>query len=136
VRGSTLFEFALAWPLLMLLVLGSVQVTLWGTEIHNAQAAALAGASLGSASGGSAEAAAEVTVTALRPGLFGARVEPWCPGSGGASPAPVWVCAQDQVGEVQVRVEGQVPSLLPVLPGLRGLPIRADAAIQKERFRP
>jgi len=132
-RGSALLEFALAWPLLVLVVLAAVQLSVWGAEAYAARSAALAGARVGSTASGGASAAAAVAVSALQPSLVGTRVAAWCPG--GAEPAPeVWVCARDLGGEVQVEVGGSVPGLLPV-PGGR-LPLRARVGLAREAFSP
>ena len=126
-------EFALAWPVLLLVVFGSIQVAVWGSEQHAAASAALAGARAGSAADSSADAASAVTLAALRPSLIGATVAPWC--GGPRRPAGVWVCARVDERSARVQVGGDVPALVP-LPGPRGLPLSADVSIARERFAP
>jgi len=48
-NGSALLEFAIVWPVALLLVAGSVQLAVWGSEAYSARQAALAGARTGSA---------------------------------------------------------------------------------------
>ena len=132
--GAALMEFALAWPIVLTLVLGAVQVTVWASENMAARSAALAGARAGSAAGADATAAGEVARRTLSAGLVGGDVDSWCPGSD--SPAPVvWVCARDRATESDVEIGGTVPALVPVL-FASGLPLRAEASLQKEVFAP
>ena len=132
--GSTLLEFAIAWPVALLLVLGSVQLAIWGSEAFAAKQAALAGARAGSAAGGTAELARSVALASLRPVLVGTTAGPWCPSSD-AAPPPVWVCVGWSEATVEVRIGGSVPALMPVLPGRGGLPLDADVALARETFR-
>jgi len=131
-RGAAILEFALAWPVALLLVLGGVELAVWGAESFAARSAALAGARAASVAGSNPRIAALVTIRALSPSLVGVQAGIWCPGQGGASP-PVWVCATDLGPAVQVDVGGSVPALVPVGPG-QGLPLHAHVAIQKEAF--
>jgi hypothetical protein len=133
-RGAALLEFALAWPVALLLVLGSVELAVWGAESFAARSAALAGARAASVAGSNPRTAALVTLSALSPSLVGVNADVWCPGEGGMPPA-VWVCATDQGPAMQVDVGGSVPALVPIGPG-QGLPLRAHAEIQKEVFNP
>jgi hypothetical protein len=131
--GSALVEFALAWPLVLVLVLGAVQLGVWAGEAHAVRTAALAGAESASTSGGSEETAQQVALSVLRPSLVGVDAAAWCPEAGTAPPAPVWVCASGSEGEVRVRVGGRVPSLVPI-PLADGLPVAADIRLQREAF--
>ncbi|HEV2967878.1 MAG TPA: TadE/TadG family type IV pilus assembly protein [Candidatus Dormibacteraeota bacterium] len=131
-RGAAILEFALAWPVALLLALGCVELAIWGAESYAASSAALAGARAGSVTGSSPRIAALVTMRALSPNLVGVQAGAWCPGQAGAAP-PVWVCAADLGSAVQVEVGGAVPALVPVGLG-RGLPLHAHVEIQKEAF--
>ena len=125
-------EFALAWPVALLLVLGSVELAVWGEESFAARSAALAGAHAASVEGSSPRVAEIVTMRVLTPSLVGARAGAWCPAEGGARP-PVWVCATDLGSAMQVDVGGSAPALVPFGPP-EGLPLSAHVVIQKETF--
>jgi Flp pilus assembly protein TadG len=131
-RGAAILEFALAWPVALLLVLGCVELAVWGAESFAAWAAALAGARAASVAGANPRIAEIVTMRVLSPSLVGVQAGAWCPGQVGAAPV-VWVCAKDQGATVQVDVGGSVPALVPIGFG-RGLPLRAHVEIQKETF--
>ncbi len=133
-RGAAILEFALAWPVALLLVLGSVELAVWGAESFAARSAALAGARAASVADSNPRIAALVTVRALSPSLVGVKADLWCPGEDGAPPA-VWVCAMDQGAAIQVDVGGSVPTLVPIGPR-QGLPLHAHVEIQKEVFNP
>ena len=127
-------EFALAWPIVLALVLGAVQLTVWASETRTARAAALAGGRVGTVGGGTAAQAGEVAQRVLAAGVVGARATRWCPGQ--PPPAPmVWVCAQESDVEVTVEVGGVVPALVPVGFADR-LPLHALVILQKEVFAP
>jgi Flp pilus assembly protein TadG len=128
-----MLEFALVWPVLLLLVTGGIQLAVWSSEVFAAQAAAAAGARAGSAAGAGAAASETVALASLRPSLVGTTASSWCPGAG--SPPPVWVCAQTAPGAVRVRVGGAVPALVPLLPRAGGMPLRADVTVATEAFR-
>jgi hypothetical protein len=131
-RGTALMEFALAWPVALLLVLGAVETAVWGSEAFAARSAALAGARAGAVAGSSAAVAADVTVRALSPSLVGVAASVWCPH--GAYPLPpVWVCARDLGASIQVDIGGFVPALVPIFDE-GGLPLRAHVVVQKEVF--
>jgi Flp pilus assembly protein TadG len=132
--GSTLLEFAIAWPVALLLVAGSVQLALWGSQAYAAKQAALAGARAGSAVGGSASIAGAVALASLEPVLPGTAASTWCPASPARQPQ-VWVCVTWSAAVVEVRVSGWVPAILPFLSGGRGLPLNADVALAREAFR-
>jgi hypothetical protein len=134
-RGSTLLEFALAWPVVVILVLGSVQLGVWAAEAHAVRAAALAGAESGSTRSGTEEGAAEVAVSTLRTSLVGAGAARWCPEAAGPPPAPVWVCASTTSLEARLRIGGAVPALVPTV-FASGLPVGADVRLQREVFSP
>jgi hypothetical protein len=132
--AAALVEFAVAWPIALLIVFATVQAAVWAAEAYGARAASLAGARAGSASGGTAQAAARVADQALSAALVGVRSSVWCPGDS-ARPPEVWVCAIDRGVAVEVEVEGSAPALVPLVPG-RGLPLHADVVLQKEAFSP
>lgn len=131
-RGAALVEFALVWPIALLIVLATVEAAVWASEAYAARAASLAGARAGSVVGGSAAVASAVARSALSSSLVGAAAGAWCPGE--ARPAPaVWVCALDHGASMEVDVGGAAPALVPLL-GAGGLPLHAHAVLQKERF--
>jgi hypothetical protein len=131
-RGTALMEFALAWPVALLLVLGAVETAIWATEIFAARSAALAGARVGAIAGTPADRAAGVTLRALSPSLVGVTAATWCPGES-RRPPEVWVCAIDLGPAIQVDVGGYVPALVPIV-SRSGLPIRAHVVLEKEAF--
>ncbi len=131
-RGTTLMEFALAWPIVLLLVLGAVQVAVWESESAAAHDAALAGARAGAVVGAGVETAVRVAIRAMSASLVGVTASEWCPRE--SAPAPVlWVCARDLGAALQVDVGGSVPPVVPVVPG-NGIPIRAHVVLGKEGF--
>ena len=83
-------EFALAWPLVLLLLLAAIQIAVYGVEAYSARAAALLGARVGSEAGGGRLPAGAAALHALGPALVGAAAAQWCPvtlgGSGGPPP--------------------------------------------------
>src|SRR5258705_3034876 len=106
--GAALMEFALAWPIVLTLVLGAVQLSVWASETGAARGAALAGARAGSVSGATTATAAQVARRALAAGLVGVEAQSWCPGA--PTPAPmVWVCAREDASEITVEVGGAAP---------------------------
>jgi hypothetical protein len=125
-------EFALAWPLALLVVLGSVELAVWSVEAYAARAAALAGARAGSIAGASPTTAVIVALRALNPSLVGVTAAPWCPGQPPPVPA-VWICTKDLGAAVEVVVGGTAPAPVP-LSGGSGLPLHADVTLQKEAF--
>jgi hypothetical protein len=125
-------EFALAWPIVLLLVLGATELAVWQAEACAAREAALAGARAGTVAGADAEVAAAVALRVISGSLVGVNASEWCRTD--PRPAPrLWVCARDLGGAVQVDVGGAVPALVPLLPG-RDLPVAAHVVLQKERF--
>lgn len=131
--GAALLEFALAWPLVLLLVLGAVELAVWGSEMFAARSAALAGARAGTVAGASASVAATVTLRSLSPSLVGVAASSWCPGQPAVAPR-VWVCATDLGSDMRIDVGGTVPAIVPVVAG-GGLPLHAHVVLQKEVFR-
>jgi TadE-like protein len=125
-------EFALVWPIALLLVLGCVELAIWGTEAYAVRAAALAGARAGSVAGASPDIAARLAQRSLAPSLVGASANIWCPGTT-AQPDGVWICATDLGSAIEVDVGGTVPALVPMVVSA-GLPVQAHAVIQKETF--
>jgi hypothetical protein len=130
-RGSALVEFALAWPVALLLVLGCVELAVWGEESYAARSAALAGARAASVEGADPHVAELVAQRALAPNLAGASPVAWCPGAG--APPRVWICAVDHGSETEVTVGGSVPALVPWV-GSDGLPLHADVVLAKAGF--
>jgi len=131
-RGTALMEFALAWPIALLLVLGAVEKAVWGSEVFAVRSAALAGARAGAVAG--LGVAVEVTLHTLSPSLVGVAASVWCPG--GSRPLPaVWVCARDLGPAIEVDVGGLVPALVPIVWD-RGLPVHAHVVVDKEAFAP
>lgn len=125
-------EFALVWPIALLLVLGCVELAIWGTEAYAVRAAALAGARAGSVAGANPEIAARLAQRSLAPSLIGASADIWCPGTA-AQPHGVWICATDLGSAIEVDIGGTVPALVPTVVSA-GLPVQAHAVIQKETF--
>ena len=132
-RGAALVEFALAWPVALLMVLATVEAAVWAEEAYAARSAAIAGSRAGAVAGGSAAVATAVTLRTLRASLVGVAPEPWCPGMS-VPPPPVWVCAVDLGQSIDVEVGGSVPALVPLAPGSSGLPLRAHVVLPKEEF--
>ena len=122
------------WPVILLLVAGTVQLAVWGSQGFAAKQAALAGARAGSAADGSAALAESVALASLRPVLVGTAASAWCPSTPGQAP-PVWVCVTLSAKSVEVRVGGSVPAILPAVAGGGGLPLNADVALVREVFR-
>jgi hypothetical protein len=131
-RGTALIEFALAWPIALLLVLGCVELAVWGTEAFSARSAAIAGARAGSVAGAPLTVASAVAIRVLDPGLVGAAAASWCPGQASERPS-LWVCARDLGTSVQVTIGGEAPALVPLVAG-GGLPLHADVVLEKEKF--
>lgn len=131
-RGAAILEFALAWPVALLLALTCVELAVWGAESFAARSAALAGARAASVEGSNPRTAELVAMRVLSPNLVGVQAGVWCPGQVEAPPA-VWVCATDLGSAVQVDVGGSVPALVPVGLG-QGLPLHARVEIRKEAF--
>ena len=133
-RAAALVEFALAWPVALLIVLSTVEAAVWAAEAYAAHSASVAGARAGSIAGGTAEVASAVTLRVLSASLIGVVPARWCPGSRPVSP-PVWVCATDLGASIEVDVGGDVPALVPLAPGA-GLPLHAHVVLAKEKFMP
>ena len=131
-RGTALMEFALAWPIVLLLVLGAVQLAIWASESAAARGAALAGARAGTVAGAGSDVAARVTLNALMPAIVGAGAAVWCPTDNARQPM-LWICATDLSSALRVDVGGSAPSLVPIVPG-KGMPIHARAVLDKESF--
>lgn len=132
--GAALVEFALVWPIALLIVLATVEAAVWSVEAYAARAASLAGARAGTVAGGSPLAAAEVARRTLSSSLVGVAAASWCPG--GPRPAPpVWVCAVDLGSDVEVDIGGAAPALIPLVAG-GGIPLQAHVILRKETFTP
>jgi Flp pilus assembly protein TadG len=131
-RGAALMEFALAWPIVLLLVLGAVEMSLWASEAAAARDAALAGARAGSVAGAGVDVATRVTLRGMSASLIGVTASAWC--ASDTRPRPVlWVCATDSGDFLQVDVGGAVPSLVPLVRA-PGLPVQAHVVLNKEKF--
>lgn len=133
-RAAALAEFALAWPVALLIVLSTVEAAVWSSEAYAARAASLAGARAGAIAGGTAAVARVVALRSLESNLVGVVPRPWCPGDS-SPPPPVWVCAEDLGQSIEVDVGGNVPALVPVF-GSAGLPLHAHVVLPKEAFSP
>lgn len=131
-RGAALLEFALAWPIALLLALGTIEAGIWSSETFAAHSAALAGARAAAGAGGTPALAVDVTRRILAPSLVGVATVAWCPGASQNAPA-LWVCASDLGDAVEVEVRGTVPALVPLI-GTAGLPLHARSVVQKEVF--
>ena len=132
-RAAALVEFALAWPVALLLVLASVEAAVWASEAYAARAASLAGARAGSVAGAGAAVASQVALRVLASSLIGVTPEPWCPGDRSTAPL-VWVCAIAKGQAIEVEVGGSAPALVPLVPG--GMPLQARIVIEKDQFQP
>ncbi len=137
-RGSTLLEFALAWPVALLLVLGAIQLGVYSVEVNAARAAALAGARAAATRGGTISQGTLVAVLALDPALVGVQATSYCQGGRGGprNAPPVSVCTRTSAGLVSVVVSGKVPSLVPLVGPQLALPIYANAVVHSEVFTP
>jgi hypothetical protein len=131
--AAALVEFALVWPIALIMVLATVESAVWSVEVYAARAASLAGARAGTVAGGTSLVAAEVARRTLSSSLIGVDAVAWCPGSPRPSP-PVWVCAIDHGSDIEVDVGGIAPALVPV--GGDGIPLRAHVILRKETFAP
>jgi len=130
--AAALVEFALVWPIALLIVFATVEAAVWSAEAYAARAASLAGARAGSIAGGTSVVASEVARRTLSAGLVGVEAVVWCPG-GRLPPPAVWVCATDLGPAMEVDVGGSAPALVPLVSG-GGLPLHAHVVMQKERF--
>jgi len=130
--GNALVEFAIAWPVALLLVAGTIQLAVWGSEAFAAHQAALAGARAGSVAGGSAEVAEAAALAVLRPVLVGTSASGGC-ATGARTQSRVWVCVLSRSSAFEVVVGGSVPPLIPLVPG-GSLPIGADVTLAREVF--
>ena len=131
--AAALVEFALVWPIALLIVLATVEAAVWSVEAYAARAASLAGARAGTVVGGTSAVAAEVARRTLSSSLVGIDAVAWCPGGPRPSP-PVWVCAIDHGSDIEVDVGGTAPALVPL--GAGGIPLHADVILRKETFVP
>jgi Flp pilus assembly protein TadG len=121
-RGSVALELAVVAPVLMLLVLGVLQFGLWYHAQNVVETAALEGARVAAAEGGTAGAGKSRALEVLQEGLGqAAEVE-------GAT-------ASIDLDAARVEVTAQLPGLLPI-PGLRSFSLSSKATVFRERFRP
>ena len=131
-RGTALIEFALAWPVAVLLVLGAVEIAVWGSEAFAVRSAALTGARAGAVAGATAALAVEVTRRTLSPSLVGVTASAWCPGES-RPPPMIWICARDLGSAMEVEVGGVAPAIVPLV-NHGGLPLHSHVVVQKEVF--
>jgi hypothetical protein len=132
--AAALIEFALVWPIALLIVLATVEAAVWSAEAYAARAASFAGATAGTVAGGSSVEAVAVAIRALSSGLVGVDAVAWCPGERRPAP-PVWVCAIDLGMDIEVDVGGTAPALVPLVAG-GGIPLHAHVVLRKETFAP
>jgi hypothetical protein len=125
-------EFALAWPIVLLLVLGAVELAVWESESASARDAAIAGARAGTVAAAGVAVADEVTLRAMSSSLVGVSASIWCPPDPAPAP-PLWVCAVDLGAALEVDIGGSVPSLVPIVRE-GGLPLHAHVVLDKEIF--
>lgn len=131
-NAAALVEFALVWPVVLLIVLSGVEAAVWSAESYAVRSATLAGAQAASVAGGTTTGATTVAIHALSAGLVGVTAAAWCPDAGRAAP-PLWICARDLGAAIEVDAGGSVPALFPIAPG-RGLPVHAHVVLEKESF--
>jgi Flp pilus assembly protein TadG len=117
-RGAVTVEFAIAAPLVLLLLLTIVQFALWAHATHIAQAAANAGVQTTRVHGGSAAAGQEQTQAVLRQ-------------MSGSTLAEATVTVDRTTTSATVTVHG---TAIPVLPGL-SLPVHATVTAPLETTR-
>jgi hypothetical protein len=132
--AAALVEFALVWPIALLIVLATVEAAVWSVEAYAARAASLAGARAGTVAGATSSVAADVARRTLSSSLVGVEAAAWCPGDPRSAP-PVWVCAIDHGTDIEVDVGGTAPALVPLVAG-GGIPLRAHVVLRKETFAP
>jgi TadE-like protein len=156
--GQAMVEFALALPLCLLVLLGSIQLGLYGLTRGSVVAAAGRGARVaaGAAATPTGPPATDRVYASIRDqlasGLIGARPAPMAPVEGSCPPlSPSWpvgtvyVCAVHSVadGTVEVAVRGWVHALVPPSFGLGSsdwragaLPINEDLVVHTAVFAP
>jgi hypothetical protein len=122
VRAQALVETALAFPLILSLALGLLQVTLYIHACDVLVGAAQEGARLAAEDGRTLEDGYQRVRDLARAGL-GSSVEAFEPR--GRMAAEV----------VEMRIDSELRPILP-LPIAGGLPIHAEASVTRERFRP
>lgn len=122
-RASGLVEFAVALPVLLLLVLGIAQFGLW----YHAQSVVLAATREGAHAAALEGAAPEDGVAAARR-LVAAGLGRLADG--------VRVDAAADAEVAVVAAEGVLPPIVPLSGVVGGLPLRARAIAQREVFRP
>lgn len=119
-RGDSLIEFALVFPLLVLVALALVQLALYVHAENVVVGSVQDGARVAAASDRSVANGVTATRTLLRAGL-------------GAEAAAVGVQGSDDGDTVTIEARG---GLRVILPGVLGttLPLAARARVSKERF--
>lgn len=121
-EGAATLELALVGPVLMLLILGILQFGLWYHAQNVVRSAALEGARQAAAEEGTPGAGESRALEVLRAGL----------GRAGEDRS-----ARVSVGPevVRIDVEARMRGLLPI-PGLSTFPLKGEASVFRERFRP
>jgi Flp pilus assembly protein TadG len=121
--GQSLVDFAIALPLLVLVLLGMVQFAVWYHGESVVLAAVREGAHAAALEGGIAQDGVDTARRLVTAGL-------------GRYGAGVTVEAAVDAEVARVVAEGRLPAIVP-LPGLPdGLPLRARATAYREGFRP
>lgn len=120
-RGSSTVELALVLPLLLLVLVGTVQFAVAHHARDVAATAAEEGARLAASDGATLDDGAARTREVLRSGL-------------GSTGGEFTVAAEDTGESVTVRANGQYPLLIPWFT-VRTVSIDAQAEVRKEGFR-
>jgi Flp pilus assembly protein TadG len=120
-RGQSMVEFALALPVLLVIIIGVVQFALVYHAKDVATTAVEEGARLAAAEGRTPAEGAERAHEVLESGL-------------GRSAGGFTVTAQDSGETMVVHTEGDYPLFIPWVTG-RSIPIEATAEVRQEEFR-
>lgn len=120
-QGSLALEAALAFPVLILAIVGLLQFALWAHAVNVVDDACAYGVRQAAEANGDPGTAAAATETLLRAGL-------------GDYAGPFRVQAQDLGAAMAMDVRGTIPLLLP-LPGAPAVPVHAHLTRLKEGTR-
>lgn len=126
--GSTLVEFAMAFPVLLLTLVGGTQIMLWSMAEGATHLAAQSGALYAVAAGVTPQQGAQYAALQLRRFSPGATVAVACQ----TSTADLDVCGRSSGGWVTLTVSGRLPSLFSFAP----LPVDATVRLRQETFQP
>jgi Flp pilus assembly protein TadG len=121
-RGQAMLESALVFPVLVLLLLGILQLGLWYHAEFVVRTACQEGARVASAENGTLAEGLQRTRALLIAGL-------------GRTGARVTVQGRVDDARATVSARGALPTLLPWIDANQ-LPLRAQASMVRERFRP